>query len=318
MQSLTISKSKQSDIRVLARIFLAILIALLYVLKYEGNDYFMYEEHYYSDGTFEFGYELLASTAKFLGLEFKYFYIAYSSFNLFLLFTLTRWKFRTTLLALIPLMLFPGLPLNTIRQFTASLICAIAYDRHYPNENKKYILGIILAMQFHVTALLFLIPLAWKRTKIFLLILVTSIIAFVALDAYTGLILQKIIFYTEGGAHEGFYEQSGTKSIAFVVLFFSLIISGFPLKIGDYEKYRPVILLSSIALLASAYMSIYLRFLYLFLPTIGIWLSSHQKFSKQYILPLAWILSMINVYMVVAIWSGDAYRHRNYLIDFFL
>lgn len=303
-------------VRLLSRVTVFLILVALYVFKYDGNDYSMYENYYNSGISFEIGYEILATLAKAGGYEFKYFYGMYSAFNLFIFCALCRWRTERMLLALIPLMLFPGLPLNTIRQLTAGLICALAYDRFYPSDNKKFGLLIILASQFHISSVLFLVPLAWKRIGVFVAI---SMIAFAALayfSSYTSYLTTKLVYYTGGAAQAGWYEQGFGKSVAFVIFGLMLLSGGFIWKLGDYKKYMPVLLLAAVAMFASAYMSIFMRFIYIFLPAVSVWMYSCSKRTKRALFIPLFVIGAVNLYFVVAVWGEGFYRHRNYIIDY--
>lgn len=307
---------RAGGLRVFLRATVFVVLAALYVFKYDGNDYSMYENYYELGTGFEIGYELLAALSRAAGFDFKYFYGIYSAVNLLLFCILCRWRTERMLLALIPLMLFPGLPLNTIRQFTAGLICALAFDRFYPTENKKFVFLVILASQFHISSVLFLIPLAWKRIGVFVAVSMIAIVVLAYFSAYTSYLTGKIVFYTGGAARSGWYEQGSGKSIAFVLIGLMLLAGGFLWKLGDYRKYMPILLLAAAAMFASAYMSIFMRFIYLFLPAVSVWMfTCSRKVKLGLYLPL-FIVGVINVYFVVAVWAGESYHHRNHLFDY--
>ncbi|HIE5649156.1 TPA: EpsG family protein [Stenotrophomonas maltophilia] len=303
-------------LRLFIRVCLFLLLAALYVFKYDGNDYSMYENYYELGTGFEIGYELLAALSRAFGFDFKYFYGMYSALNLLLFCMLCRWRTERMLLALIPLMLFPGLPLNTIRQLTASLICALAYDRFYPQENKKFSLLILVASQFHISSVLFLIPLAWKRIGVFVAISLISIAALAYFSTYTSYLTGKIVYYTGGAAQSGWYEQGAGKSFAFVLFGLMLLAGGFLWRVGDYRKYMPILLLAAVAMFASAYMSIFMRFIYLFLPAISVWMYSCSRRIKLMVFMPLFLVGVVNLYFVVAVWGEGAYQHRNHLIEY--
>ncbi|WP_141401626.1 EpsG family protein [Stenotrophomonas sp. CC120223-11] len=309
-------KGHGGGMRLFLRCCVVLLLVGLYVFKYDGNDYSMYENYYQLGSGFEIGYELLAALARAAGYDFKYFYGMYSALNLFLFCVLCRWRTERMLLALIPLMLFPGLPLNTIRQLTAGLICALAYDRFYPQNNKKFALLVILASQFHISAVLFLVPLAWRRIGVFVSISIVAVAALAYFSAYTNYLTGKIVYYTGGAAQSGWYEQGSGKSFAFVIFGLSLLAAGFVWKLGDYRKYMPVLLLAAIAMFASAYMSIFMRFIYLFLPAVSVWMYGCSRRVKLAVFLPLFIVGAVNLYFVVAVWGEGAYQHRNHLIEY--
>lgn len=308
--------SKSGGMRLFLRVSVILLLVGLYVFKYDGNDYSMYENYYNSGIGFEVGYEIFATLAKLGGYDFKYFYGMYSAINLLLFCFLCRWRTERMLLALIPLMLFPGLPLNTVRQFTAGLICAIAYDRFYPQENKKFAFLVILASQFHISAVLFLIPLAWKRIGVFIAISFVAVAALAYFSTYTSYLASKLIYYTGGAAQSAWYEQGAGKSLAFVFFGLLLLGGGFLWRVGDYRKYMPLLLLTAFAMFASAYMSIFMRFMYLFLPAISVWMYSCSTRIKLAVYSPLFVIGVINIYFVVAVWGDGAYRHRNHLLEY--
>ncbi|WP_233979695.1 EpsG family protein [Pectobacterium versatile] len=296
-----------------------VVLSLLYVFKYDGNDYSMYMNYYYSgDLSFEIGYEVLVGVSKFFGLKFEYFYSIYNAFNLILYGILCRWRGDRMLLGLVPLMLFPGLPLNTIRQFTAGLICAIAYDRYFPENRRTYIMFIFLACQFHISAVFFLLPLARERMRMFFIALPVILFALVYFDSYTNYIFAKISYYYGGDAKEGWYEQSTAKTILFVILSLLMFISNYFLRLGEYIKYRPIMIFTSIFMLASAETSIFMRFIYLFIPALSVWMSTCSKRVKWMVFFPIWIIGAINIYFVWVVWSGSDYIHRNYIFDMIL
>ncbi|WP_329810456.1 EpsG family protein [Stenotrophomonas sp. SMYL8] len=304
--------------RLFLRACLFLLLVGLYVFKYDGNDYSMYENYYNSGISFEVGYEIIATLVKAGGYDFKYFYGIYSALNLFLFCMLCRWRTERMLLALIPLMLFPGLPLNTVRQFTAGLICALAYDRFYPQQNRKFALLVLLASQFHISAVLFLIPLAWKRVGVFVAISVVAVVALAYFSTYTSYLVSKVIYYTGGAAQSAWYEQGAGKSLAFVLFGLLLLGGGVLWRVGDYRKYMPVLLLTALAMFASAYMSIFMRFMYLFLPAISVWMYSCSRRTKLSVFLPLFIVGVVNIYLVVAVWGDGSYQHRNHLLEYLL
>lgn len=306
------------NIRFLLNFTFFIILVLLYVFKYDGNDYSMYMNYYYSEGmNFEVGYEAFVGLSKILGVKFEYFYCLYNAFNLILFGILTRWRADRMFWGMIPLMIFPGLPLNTIRQFTAGLICAIAYDRFYPVNRRLYIFLVLLACQFHITAVFFLLPLVRERLRIFFFILPIAIFALAYFDNYTNLLLAKFFYYYEGEARDGWYEQSMSKSILFVTLSLLLLGGAYLWRLGEYVKYRPLIIFAAISMFASAQTSIFMRFLYLFLPAISVWMYTYSRQLKLMIFMPLWIVGAVNVYFVWVVWSGEAYIHRNYIFDLF-
>ncbi|KHT39451.1 EpsG family protein [Pectobacterium brasiliense] len=308
----------RGNIRFILSFTVFVILAALYIFKYDGNDYSMYMNYYYSEGfNFDLGYETLAVASKKLGLKFEYFYCIYNSFNLILFGMLCKWRSDRMLIGLIPLMIFPGLPLNTIRQFTAGLICAIAYDRAYPENRKLYVILVLLACQFHISAALFLLPLAQERLRVLILLLPIAIFALAYFNSYANFLLVKISYYYDGGAKEAWYEQSIGKAIMFLVLSLLLFGGGYIWRLGEYLKYRPIIIFAVISMLASAQTSIFMRFLYLFLPAISVWMYTCSRRVKLIFFFPLWITGVINIYFVWAVWSGDAYIHRNYLLDFF-
>lgn len=308
----------RGNIRLILSFAIFVILAALYIFKYDGNDYSMYMNYYYSgDLSFEVGYETLAGISKSLGLKFEYFYCIYNAFNLILFGILNRWRADRMLLGLIPLMIFPGLPLNTIRQFTAGLICAIAYDRFYPENRKGYVLLVLLACQFHISAAFFLLPLARERFRVLFLILPVVVFALAYFDSYTNFLLAKVSYYYGGDAKDAWYEQSMAKSILFVVLSLLLLGGGYLWRLGEYLKYRPLIILAAVSMLASAQTSIFMRFLYLFIPAISVWMYTCSRRVKLMVFLPLWIMGAINIYFVWVVWSGDAYIHRNYLFDLF-